>query len=151
MVCFCQILSILSDPLVKYFKRKNHSKIAFWVISRAYIYARFVIGLIMYVYQESFLEATLYHVHIAVPPNIVLTTAIGILCSVRMLATIMGPPSCGFEFDPKPEEIFQMERMFWPEVRFFIFPTLCFILANATKKNKTYLIQDLLRNFCTHT
>lgn len=110
----------MSDPLVKYFKRKNHSKIAFWVVSRAYIYARFVIGMIIYVYQEWLLEATLYHVHIAVPPNIVLIIAIVILCSVQMLATIMGPPTCGFEFDPKPEEIFQFERMFWPEVRYKI-------------------------------
>ncbi|XP_015374492.1 PREDICTED: uncharacterized protein LOC107169301 isoform X1 [Diuraphis noxia] len=109
------LLSILSDPLVKYFKRRNHSKIAFWVISRIYIYARFVIGMIMYVYQEWLLEVTLNHVHIAVKPSIVLTIAIGILCSVRMLATIMGPPTCGLEFDPKPEEIFQFERMFWPE------------------------------------
>ncbi|XP_060835038.1 uncharacterized protein LOC132918007 isoform X1 [Rhopalosiphum padi] len=109
------LLSILSDPLVRYFKRKNHSKIAFWVVSRVYIYARFVIGMVMFVYQEWLLEVTLNHVHIAIPPSIVLTIAIGILCSVRMLATIMGPPTCGLEFDPKPEEIFQFERMFWPE------------------------------------
>ncbi|XP_001949515.2 uncharacterized protein LOC100162600 isoform X1 [Acyrthosiphon pisum] len=109
------LLSILSDPLVKYFKRKNVSKIAFWVVSRVYIYARFVIGMIMYVYQEWLLEVTLHHVHIAVNPSIVVTIAIGILCWVRMLATIMGPPTCGLEFDPKPEEIFQFERMFWPE------------------------------------
>lgn len=108
----------MSDPLVKYFKRKNVSKIAFWVVSRVYIYARFVIGMIMYVYQEWLLEVTLNHVHIAINPSIVVTIAIGILCSVRMLATIMGPPTCGLEFDPKPEEIFQFERMFWPEVRY---------------------------------
>lgn len=108
----------MSDPLVRYFKRKNHSKIAFWVISRAYIYARFVIGMIMYVYQEWLLEVTLSHVHIAVPPNVVLIIAIGILGSFRMMATIMGPPTCGFEFDPKPEVIFQFDRMFWPEVRY---------------------------------
>jgi len=130
----------MSDPLVKYFKRQNHSKIAFWVVSRAYIYARFVIGMIMYVYQEWLLEATLYHVHIAVPPNIVLTVAIGILCSVGMLATIMGPPTCGFEFDPKPEEIFQFERMFWPEVRFFYLISLIRVTICVQNRAKITLL-----------
>lgn len=132
----------MSDPLVKYFKRKNYSKIAFWVTSRAYIYSRFVIGMIMYVYQESFLEATLYHVHLAVPPNIVLVISIGILCWIRMLAGISGPPTCGFEFDPKPEEIFQLERMFWPEVRSSTFYTLQFIsFYNTSNKLYFYFVQ----------
>lgn len=111
---------MMSDPLVKYFKKKNHSKIAFWVTSRAYIYARFMAGMVMFIYQEWLLEETLDHVHthIKIPPNIVTIVAIGILCSVRMLAMIMGPPTCGLEFDPKPEIIFQYERMFWPEVRY---------------------------------
>lgn len=103
---------------MKYFKRKNHSKVLFWVTSRAYIYARFAIGMIMYVYQEWLLEVTLHHVHMAVHPGVVFGISVGILCSVQMLATIMGPPTCGLEFDPKPEEIFQFERMFWPEVRY---------------------------------
>lgn len=107
----------MSDPLVKYFKRKSHSKIWFWLTSRAYIYARFAVGMIMYVYQESVLETILNLVHMTISPIIVFIIAIAILCAVRMLATIMGPPTCGLEFDPKPEEIFQFERMFWPEVR----------------------------------
>lgn len=76
--------------------------------------------MIIFVYQEWVLEWILDHVdtHLKITSNIVTLIAIGILCAVRMLATIMGPPTCGFEFDPKPEIIFQFERMFWPEVRY---------------------------------
>ncbi|VVC30492.1 Protein fuseless [Cinara cedri] len=109
------LLSVLSDPLVKYFKQKNHSKIAFWVVSRVYIYSRFVSGMFMYVCQEWLLELSLSEVHKVVPNEIVLLICIIILCLITKLASIMGPPTCGFEFDPKPEEIFQFDRMFWPE------------------------------------
>lgn len=79
--------------------------------------------MVIFVYQEWVLEVILEHVdtHLEIPSNIITLIAIGILGAVRMLATIMGPPTCGFEFDPKPEIIFQFERMFWPEVRFSYF------------------------------
>lgn len=108
----------MSDPLTKYFSKKNHSKVAFWVVSRAFIYARFVCGMFMYVYQEEFLEETLTQIHIAVSPYIVLIVAIIILCSIRKFGSIAGPPTCGYQYDPKPEIIFQLDRMFWPEVRY---------------------------------
>ncbi|XP_050443179.1 uncharacterized protein LOC126847142 isoform X3 [Adelges cooleyi] len=111
------VLSFTSDPLVKYFKRSSHSKLLFWVTSRAYIYAHFMSGMIVYTYQEWLLDITIVHIEHSISQIMVTFVAIGILCMFRMVAIIMPPPACGLEFDPKPEEIFQFETMFWSDQR----------------------------------
>ncbi|XP_050520644.1 uncharacterized protein LOC126894043 isoform X1 [Daktulosphaira vitifoliae] len=108
------ILSFTGNPLIRYFNKPHKSRIAFLITSRAFIYAHFMTGLIVYVYQEQLLDTTILHfnLHEIVSETTATLVAIGILCMCRMVAVIMTPPACGLSFDPKPEEIFQFETMF---------------------------------------